>query len=389
MLSLLAITIGIFVIIFVFSGVDTFRAKLQTSVDKLGSNTIFVQKWPWIFEGNFAWWKYVNRPQASLRDYASLRERMETAKGITFEISSGNRTVKYRSNSIEGANLTAGTEDYNKTWTLDFEEGRYLTQSEFTSGAPVCIIGGAIAENLFNGEDPIGKKISVVGRHVTVVGVFKKEGEDMMGMSKDNDIFVPINFARGVFDVQSDRYNPQLTVRGFDNVSLENVEGELTGLMRSIRGIKPGEEDNFSLNKATMISNQLDSLFSMVNVGGWVIGGFSILVGGFSIANIMFVSVKERTNLIGIQKSLGAKNYFILLQFIFESVTLCIIGGVIGLIFVFLLALVIKLTADVAIILDINNIILGIGISVTIGVISGFWPAYSASKLDPVEAIRS
>lgn len=389
MLSLLAITIGIFVIIFVFSAVDTFRAKLQTSVDKLGSNTIFVQKWPWVFESNFAWWKYVNRPQPSLRDYTALRDRMESAKGITFEISSSNRTVKYRSNSIEGVNVAAGTEDFDKTWNLDFQEGRYFTQAEHTSGAPVCLIGAAIAENLFDGDDPIGKQINIVGRRVTVVGVFSKEGEDMMGMSKDNDVFIPLNFARGIFDVQSERYNPQITVRGYDNISLENVESELQGLMRSIRGIKPGAEDNFSLNKATMISNQLNALFSMVNVAGWVIGGFSILVGGFSIANIMFVSVKERTNLIGIQKSLGAKNYFILLQFIFESVTLCLIGGVLGLILVFLFALIIKLSADIAIVLDFSNILLGLTISITIGVISGFWPAFSASRLDPVEAIRS
>jgi putative ABC transport system permease protein len=251
------------------------------------------------------------------------------------------------------------------------------------------ILGAEVANGLFDGEPAVGKQIKVMGRRLTVVGVFKKEGDDMLGMSQDNNIVIPLNFAKALFDVQNEQYNPQITVRGKETVALEEVESELHGAMRSIHRIRPGAEDDFSLNQTTMLSNQLDIMFKMVNIAGWVIGGFSILVGGFGIANIMFVSVKERTNIIGIQKSLGAKNYFILLQFMFEAVALCLMGGALGLFLVYGITLIFTYIVDVKIVLDIHNVIMGVSISVIIGAISGFWPAFAASRLDPVEAIRS
>ncbi|MES2269196.1 ABC transporter permease [Mucilaginibacter lutimaris] len=389
MLSLLGVTIGIFTIIAVFSAVDTLRNNLQKSVNKLGSNSIYIQKWPWVGEDNFPWWKYMQRPVPKLRDFEQLTRRSQTAKAISYEISIDNRTVKYLSNTVDGAQIDAVSHDHDKTWNFDFQDGRYFTDIESRTGAPVTIIGADIAEALFPGGTGVGKQIKIMGRKVTIIGVFAKEGKDMLGITSDNEILLPLNFAKNVIDIENERYNPQIVVRGMDKLSDVEVESEVRGLMRSIHSIRPGGEDDFSLNKSTILTNQLDQLFGIVNIAGAIIGGFSILVGGFGIANIMFVSVKERTNIIGIQKSLGAKNYFILLQFLIEAISLCLMGGFIGLLLVYLGTLGVKAASGIEVVLDMGNIIFGIGISVAIGMISGIVPAWFASRLDPVEAIRT
>jgi putative ABC transport system permease protein len=389
LLSLLGVTIGIFTIIAVFSAVDTLRHNLQKSVNKLGSNSIYIQKWPWVGEENFPWWKYMQRPVPKLRDFAQMQRRSQTAKAISYEISIDNRTVKYESNTVDGAQIDAVSHDHDKTWNFDFQDGRYFTDIESRTGAPVAIIGADIAEALFPDGTGLGKQIKIMGRKVAIIGVFAKEGKDILGISSDNEILLPLNFAKNIIDIENEKYNPQIVVRGLDNLNDVEVESEVRGIMRSIRSIRPGVEDNFALNKSNILSNELDRLFGIVNIAGAIIGGFSILVGGFGIANIMFVSVKERTNIIGIQKSLGAKNYFILLQFLIESIVLCLLGGAMGLLLVYLGTFGVKAAADIQIVLDINNIIFGIGISVVIGIISGIVPAWFASRLDPVEAIRT
>jgi len=389
LLSLLGVTIGIFIIIAVRSAVDTLHNNLQQSVNKLGSNSIYIQKWPWVFDGDFPWWKYIQRPNPNLRDFQELKERSETAAGVCYMIGIDNRTVKYKSNFVENTRIAAASHDYYQVRNFDLQDGRYFTENESRIGMPVALIGNNVAEGLFPRESAVGKRIKVLGRYVTVVGVFAKEGEDMLGITQDKSILLPANFARDVIDIQSDQYNSQIVVKGKNGIPEEEVESELEGLMRSIRRIGPGKSDTFSLNKATILTNQLDKLFGILDIVGAIIGGFSVVVGGFGIANIMFVSVKERTNIIGIQKSLGAKNYFILLQFLIESVILCLIGGMIGLGVVYLGTVAFKAAADVKIVLDMNNAIRGVMISVTIGIISGIIPAYFAARLDPVEAIRT
>lgn len=389
-LSLLGISIGIFTIITVFTFVDYIEFSVQSSVQKLGNDVVYVQKWPWAFGSDYPWWKYFNRANPSYKDYEELNRRVdpEKVKAMAFEIDITGKTIKYRSNSVENTNITAASHDFADVRTMEFEKGRYFTFNESRSGRNYVIIGSNVATALFGTSDPIGKDVKILGRKLKVIGVVKKEGEDILGNSMDNQALIPINYARNLVDVRADRYQPFIMVKAQDGVTLPEINDEIRNHLRSIRRISPREEDDFALNQSSILSIQMESLFGVVNVAGWIIGGFSILVGGFGIANIMFVSVKERTNVIGIQKSLGAKNYFILLQFLFESIVLCLMGGGIGLFMVWIVTIVANFM-DFALFLSLSNMILGLGVSVVIGLVSGYLPAQSAANLDPVEAIRA
>ncbi len=388
-LSLLGITIGIFAIITVFTVVDSLERNIRSSVQSLGDNVVYVMKWPWTFGPDYPWWKYMNRPVAEYSELAEVQRKTKSAEVVGFRVTA-RKTLKYKSNSIENATVSGWSFDYGKIKQFDIADGRYFREDEVIAGNNVVIIGNTLKEGLFqNSENPIGKTIKIAGRSCKVVGVSKKEGESMLGNSMDNQAIIPYGFARLMMDVKSENSDPFMAVKAKPGVTNAQLKEELTGVMRSVRGLKPLADDDFALNETNLLSKNFDGLFDIVGIAGAIIGGFSILVGGFGIANIMFVSVRERTNIIGIQKSLGAKNYFILAQFLFEAVFLSLIGGVIGLFLIYLLTLVAANVIDMEIFLTRSNIILGLTISVLIGIISGFIPAYGASQLDPVEAIRT
>jgi len=387
-LSLLGITIGIFAVITIFTVVDTMELTIRKNIESLGNNVLFIQKWPWDFSKDFPWWKYLNRPLPTTFEMNEIVKRTNGIEAATFMLQA-NKTIKHLDRSIDNAEVLCVSQDYEKIWTLNLNDGRYFTPNESAGGKNVAVIGNNIAETLFENMDPIGKQIKIFGRNLEVIGVIKKVGKDLFGNGTDDQVIVPVNWAKNVIDVKYEGYQPMIIVKAMPLISNDEVRDELTGVMRSIRKLKPGAEDDFSINEPDMFTKNLEPIFDIMSLAGWIIGGFSLLVGGFGIANIMFVSVRERTNIIGIQKSLGAKRFFILFEFLFEAIILCLIGGAIGLLLVYLGTLIVASAFDMELILTAGNIMLGIFVSATIGLISGYIPAYMASKLDPVVAIRT
>lgn len=385
-LSLLGITIGIFCVISVFTIFDSMENSIKKSIATLGSNVVYIQKWPWSMGSDYPWWKYYQRPEATLDDLKEIERRSTLNDGAAF-MSQVNKTVKFVNNYMENVTVVGVSQDYDRVWNFELADGRYFSSSESESGKNIAIIGAEVASTLFQGLDPVGRKIKVFGRNIEVIGVITKQGEDFFGSSDDKVVYIPVNYFKTLVDLKE--ISTTLVVKAKPAVSNEELKDELTGIMRSVRKLKPSAEDNFSINETDIITKGFDSLFSVISTVGWIIGCFSLLVGGFGIANIMFVSVKERTAIIGIQKALGAKNYFILLQFLFEAIFLSLIGGVVGLIIILILTLIVSAMTSFSLVLTQGNILLGVSVSAIIGLIAGIIPAFSASRLDPVEAMRT
>ena len=393
-LSLLGVTVGIFSIIAVFTVVDSLESNVRSSMNFLGDKVIYVGKWPWVFESNFAWWKYFNRPVPTVREFQRLQQLLPASSqnGVAIFVAKGGNILKSGTNSVSDCAIQGVSYDYRTVASVPVEQGRYFVPQEMESGRPVAIIGATIAENLFPQGEPVGQQFKTHGRYFTVIGVMKKEGTNLLGTpSNDANCLVPYNAFASIYAMSSTGMggpSPQIAVKGRDDdPGLLNLEAEMRGDLRSIRGLKPRQDDSFALNRPEMIADAIGKLFSVIGIAGAIIGSFAMLVGGFGIANIMFVSVRERTNVIGIQKSLGAKNYFILFQFLFEAVFLCLLGGLTGIFLVWLLTYV--PLGDLTLFLSAGNISLGLLVSVLIGVLAGIIPAVMAANLDPVIAIRA
>lgn len=388
-LSLSGVVIGIFTIIGVLAAVDSLRRDIRRSLNSLGNDIVFVDKWPWSdMGGDYPWWKYLSRPMPSLQEAEEIRRRMPEARHVVFRAEASGK-AEFQGVEVDNINLQGITQDYTHLWEVRLEAGRFISEPEFRSGSPVAVLGNTVAQKLFGGKNAVDRMLRFKGRQIRVVGVLAREGRSFVGSMNDEDIFVPLNFFRTLYDLKDPDLFTQIAVKPRENVPLALVREELIGVVRAIRRIRPGAEENFAVNQIDMLVRQTASIFAVLNLVAAIIGGISIFIGGFGVANILFVSVKERTQQIGIQKALGATPSFIQGQFLLEAVLLSLAGCLAGLTMVWIAARVATIVLNFPLTLSFQNVALGMLISVVTGLVAGLWPARAAARLHPAEAIRS
>ncbi len=391
-LSLLGVSIGIFCIIGVQSAVDSLEDNVRGSIEKLGSDVVYMSKFSWAEDPGQNWMKIMRRPNINYQDFEAVKERSKLAGLISYHVEIGTRTAKFRSNSAEGAYAIGVTHDFGEMFNFNYADGRYFSQAEYNFGSNKAILGYEVAQKLFGSNiDPIGKSFKMNGRSLEVIGVLKKEGESLVNiLNFDDSIIISYELARKIANLKPNHPfgNSSVNIKAAPGADVEELKDELTGILRAHRRLQPREESDFALNTISIISNFLNSFFGVLNMLGLVVGGFAIFVGMFSVSNIMFVSVKERTNIIGIKKALGAKQFMILMEFLIEAIILCLLGGVVGLLLVFAVTGILSQLINFDLYMSFNNIMVGVVFSMVVGVVSGFIPALQAARMDPVEAMR-
>jgi len=388
-LSLFGITIGIFCIIGVLATVESLEAKVQGDLKSLGSNTVYIDKWDYGGGPDYPWWKFIKRPYPKYNEMEAIKSRSSLASSVCYTINpTGN--LEFSDNILNNVNCFGVTEGFNNVVTVNIQYGRYISEAEFKQGTPVILLGFTNAENLFGSpERSLGKEVKFHGRNFKVVGVVKKQGQSLIGGGWQFDEAVVISYivTSGIFIVENS--SPRILVKGKGNIAGAALLDELRGIMRSIHRLSPRQPDDFALNDISMFSEQTSTLFGSINMGGWAIAGLSLIVGAFGVANIMFVTVRERTSQIGLKKAIGAKSSTILTEFLLESAFLCLLGGLIGLILVFILTKALSAVLPFPINISAGTLTLAISICLIVGVLAGIIPASIAAKMNPVVAIRT
>ncbi len=391
-LTLLSITIGILAIIGVLTAVSSLEISIRNSVSTLGEDQFYIQQSPWEAEadGKYRWWKYMRYPKITIKDFEALQAVGNIPAKMAF-MASASTTVEYSDGFFNSSGKNVAvllvSHDFYRTRSVQIGSGRYFTETESQRGKNVAIIGADLATSLFGSRNPLQKSIKVNGRKVKVIGVFAKEGGFIPGSSLDNNVAMPVSYGRNVFNLRS--LDPSIMINAAEGFSNDRLKNMVKGRMRSIRRLRPTEEDNFAINESAFITQNFNTFFNRMEWIGFIIGIFAMVVGAFSIANIMFVTVRERTPMIGIRKSLGAKNSFILIQFFSEAIILSIMGGILGLLLVWGLMALLRVAVGMDFVLTSGNIMLGLMLTTAVGIVSGIFPALRAAKLDPVEAIRT
>jgi putative ABC transport system permease protein len=390
-LSLFGITIGIFCIIGVLATIDSLQTKIKSDLSSFGNNTIYIDKWSYGGgggEGDYPWWKYMKRPSMKVSEMETIQKKSYLASNIAFFVSS-TQSFTYEENILKGISMYGITNDFNKIQVFNIGYGRYFKDTDFERGVPSGVIGYEVASELFGKpEKALGKIVSYRGRRLAVIGIIEKQGSSMIGgFDYDKSCIVTYNYFASVFN--PDNSSPYIMVQAKPGIPSKALQDELNGVMRQLRKLSPTQEDNFTCNDVAQFKDQIESVFGSINKGGWAIAGLSLIVGAFGVANIMFVTVRERTSQIGLKKAIGARSSTILYEFLLESAFLCIIGGLVGLFLVWILALALSAVLPFAITIAPSIIFLALSICIILGVIAGIIPASIASKMNPVDAIRS
>lgn len=389
-LSLLGITIGIFCIIAVLTVLDSMKRNVSDEISKLGSDVLYVGRTSWIQSPqNFKWWEIIRRPSMTTKELEAVREDVRAVDKASLVYIDGGLTIKRADQEVQGIVGYATMEDYDKIQNINIRDGRYLSASEIGGGNNAVVLGSEVYKALFpSGSSALGKKVTFNGAKYNIVGVIAQSGKDLSGFDYDNSIIYPYYAAARTNNMASLGNDPMLIIK-LGTTNVDDATLEVIGALRRVRKVPPGEPDNFAVNRLSEISDLLDTIFVRINWVGWGITIISLFVGAFGIANIMFVTVKERTKIIGLKKAIGANSKSILTEFLIEAITLCVFGGLTGILFVFMLTLILTYIADFPTTLSIANFALGIGISAFVGILAGIIPAWSASRLNPVVAIRS
>lgn len=389
-LSLLGVSIGIFCVVSVFTLTKSLEMNVRQEMSSLGSHVIFIQRWPWGGASGH-WWEYIQRPHSKYNEFRQLKERVHNAGAMAYVYNSSNKVVEFGDAYMKGVTMMGMTDEFDEIQNLNIAAGRFFSNAETTGTGMTIILGANIWQGLFvSAQQALHKKVTLEGLRYTVVGALKSYGNNLIGgFDYDNSVLLPYNAALKIVSDESGGVDPFIMVKPADNVSPKALKEEVRGAMRAIRHLEPTEEDNFALNEMSMMAESTEQIFSKLNVGGMFIGIFALIVGAFGIANIMFVTVKERTNIIGLKKAIGAKRAVILQEFLIEAVILCLIGGLLGMLLVYLVTQAIAASVFFKVYMTPGIVFFGIIVSVVTGIVAGLIPAISASKLDPVVAIRS
>jgi len=387
-LSLFGITIGIFCIIGVLATIDSLQSKIKSDLSSFGNNSVYIDKWDYSGGPEYPWWKFVKRPSMKMEEMEFVKKKSTLASNMAFVMQT-QESFSYEDNILKGVNIYGITPEYKNIQSFNIGYGRFLSESDFTRGVPYVVIGYKVAEELYGKADKgVGKTITYKGRKLLVIGVIEKQGSAIInGYDYDKSTIVTHNYMASVYN--PDNLGPVIMVQPKPGITSKALQEELTGIMRQIRKLSPTQDDNFTCNDVAQFKDQVESVFGAVNQGGWAIAGLSLIVGAFGVANIMFVTVRERTSQIGLKKAIGAKSSSILYEFLLESAFLCIIGGLVGLLLVWLLTLALSSVLPFAITIAPSIIFLAFSICIILGVVSGIIPASIAAKMNPVEAIRT